>query len=119
MPRPRAPREHGTPRGYDQHRRNHEEACEPCKASRRVAEPKIRPAEHGTISGYNKHRRNGEKACEECLAARRDYQRDYQATHPDYEVERRAYQRRKWRALHPPKVKCTPGLGWPLVARRG
>lgn len=121
MPRPRLPREHGTPRGYDQHIRNHEEACEACKASRRVPEPKIGPAKHGTVSGYHKHRRNDEKACEECLTAMREWQRDYVAAHPEYKEEHVARQRRKrreWRALRPQKVKCTPGLGWPVEPTR-
>jgi hypothetical protein len=32
------PREHGTPRGYYQHRRNEEEPCAPCRDARRAAD---------------------------------------------------------------------------------
>lgn len=37
MSRPPLPREHGTMRGYNQHKHNREQPCEACAAVRRAA----------------------------------------------------------------------------------
>jgi hypothetical protein len=47
----RNPREHGTERGYQQHRWNHEERCEPCRAAHRVS---IRQWEKAQVRGANR-----------------------------------------------------------------
>ncbi|MCL1871839.1 MAG: hypothetical protein FWF90_15695 [Promicromonosporaceae bacterium] len=79
--RPRATIVCGTEAAYKRHRRNGEDACEPClEAHRLTYKPKPRELTPcGTNSAYNRHHKNGEQPCEPCRKARRDYLRERRA----------------------------------------
>lgn len=67
-------REHGTARGYNQHRRLGEATCDDCRRAWRdyVAEHRPKPAALkpcGTEAAYRRHLRHGETPCEACVAA--------------------------------------------------
>jgi hypothetical protein len=75
----------GTPAAYDRHRRNGEDACDPCRLanteqSRRQyarAHGKQPPRDTGacgTYAGYQRHRKAGQSQCDACMAAQRSYE---------------------------------------------
>ena len=85
----RDPIEHGTIRGYRQHRVANGDPCQPCKdawtryiASRAPKDPPpprtvLRVViEHGTVAGRNGHRRQGTPLCDECRVAYNAYERN-------------------------------------------
>lgn len=72
-----AGREHGTSRGYRQHRASGEETCAPCRAawadycaehSRPRSGPRT-PKPCGTEAAYRRHLRYGEDPCDSCTKA--------------------------------------------------
>jgi hypothetical protein len=91
---PAAKREHGTEKGYRQHLRYHETACQDCLQAHRDFDQAIRDAakateaakvrapvarEHGTMRGVRQHLKTGEPLCEECREARNAYHREWRS----------------------------------------
>lgn len=70
--RPQPTQPCGTKAAYNRHSRRKEEACEPCKEAKRVADRK--PC--GTEAAYQRHRRNHEVPCEACYEAHAEYNRE-------------------------------------------
>jgi hypothetical protein len=80
--------DHGTPAGYDQHKRHGISACQACLQAHagyktdRIKEYKRRQKntvpgnfEHGTASGYTKHYLYGIPVCDDCKRAKAEYMR--------------------------------------------
>jgi hypothetical protein len=80
--------DHGTPAGYDQHKRHGIPACQACLQAHagyktdRIKEYKRRQKntvpgnfEHGTASGYTKHYLYGIPVCDDCKRAKAEYMR--------------------------------------------
>lgn len=73
--------DHGTNRGYYQHRRKDAPMCDPCRLAHNAAQREHKrarvgstrsynwPAKCGTDGGYTKHRNNGENPCIACKVA--------------------------------------------------
>lgn len=62
----------GTKAAYNRHKRRGEDACQPCKEAKRLADRK--PC--GTEAAYQRHRRNNEIACAACLEAHAEYAKE-------------------------------------------
>ena len=80
--------DHGTPAGYDQHKRHGIPACQACLQAHagyktdRIKEYKRRQKntvpgnfQHGTASGYTKHYLYGIPVCDDCKRAKAEYMR--------------------------------------------
>jgi len=76
----------GTNRGYKQHRRHHQDACQRCldAAAAHMAEirrlaalgvdnAKFDPDKCGDLAGYSQHRNYGVPPCDPCRQANADY----------------------------------------------
>ena len=57
---------------------------------------RLLPSEHGTMRGFNQHKYHSEKPCRPCQEVCNVYQRRLRAR----------------------RMRCTPGLGWPLEPTR-
>jgi hypothetical protein len=71
----------GSPRGYKQHRRHREDACQSCldanaadmaKKRRQAETPKFNPDKCGTTAGYWQHQNYGVPLCDRCRQANAD-----------------------------------------------
>ena len=79
--REQTPIEHGTQKGYKQHRRRGQVACTACKAAHSAVERERKPKKgrapaitvetiaHGTDRGYHQHRRLDTIPCDPCRVA--------------------------------------------------
>lgn len=81
----------GTVEGFNEHMRNKEQSCGPCRKAKREwyadrtveSAPLSRPLQPcGTPAAYGRHIKKGEPPCEECTAANTAYKRTVTGAKP-------------------------------------